>query len=333
VLSNSWGGGGFSQALLDAINRASANDILFVAAAGNNASNNDVTPNFPSSYNAPNVVAVAATDHNDALAAFSNFGATSVHLGAPGVAILSTTRNNAYSVFNGTSMATPHVSGAAALILSTSALTTAQLKSQILSNVDPIPSLSGITSTGGRLNLCKAIPGCGGSPDFSLAISPDPASATPGASVSYTVDITPTGGFGGEVSFEVSDLPVDATGTFDPNPATGSSVLTVATSTTTPEGSAVFTVTGRSGALTHTATATLIVSMAEVSTGLEQEIRLVPGRPAAHGGPAPREPRPATAPASGSNWSHDYRVSAGAAGRVEPRSGEVRPLRPIGPIR
>lgn len=263
VLSNSWGGGGFSQALLDAINRANANDILFVAAAGNNGSNNDTTPHFPSSYNAPNVVAVAATDNRDALASFSNFGATSVHLGAPGVNVLSTTRNNTYSYFSGTSMATPHVSGAAALILSTSALNVAQLRSTILSSVDAIPSLAGNTSTGGRLNVCKGIPGCGGpppAPDFSLAVSPSSATVTAGASASYTVDITRTGGFTGGVSFTISGLPAGATGTFNPNPATGaSSALAVSTSASTPTGSFVFTVTGTSGALTHTAAATLVV--------------------------------------------------------------------------
>jgi len=115
VLSNSWNGGNFSQALLDEINRANANDMLFVAAAGNNSSNNDVTPFYPSSYNTPNMVAVAATDNTDALASFSNFGATSVHLGAPGVSILSTVTAGGYDYRGGTSMATPHVAGAFAL--------------------------------------------------------------------------------------------------------------------------------------------------------------------------------------------------------------------------
>ncbi len=118
VLSNSWGGGPFEQALLDEINKAGANDILFVAAAGNSALNNDTSPHYPSSYKAANEIAVAATDENDGLAYFSNWGATSVNLGAPGTNILSTTRNNTYAYFNGTSMATPHVSGVAALLLS-----------------------------------------------------------------------------------------------------------------------------------------------------------------------------------------------------------------------
>jgi serine protease len=269
VLSNSWGGGGFSQALLDEINKANANDILFVAAAGNNGSNNDTTPFYPADYNAPNVVAVAATDNRDALASFSNYGAATVHLGAPGVNVLSTTRNNTYSYFSGTSMATPHVSGAAALILSTGAYTTAQLKSQILNNVDPIPSLAGITVTGGRLNVCKAIPGCSGpppppTPDFSLSISPSSVTVPrAGGIATYTVTITRTGGFADPVTLSVSGLPAGANGSFNPNPASGSSsTLTVTVDAATARGTYVFTVTGTGGnpTLKRTATATLVKS-------------------------------------------------------------------------
>ena len=82
VLSNSWGGGGFSQALLDAINAANNADMLFVAAAGNSNSNNDTTANYPSNYNVPNVLAVAATDNRDNKSSFSSFGATTVDLGS-----------------------------------------------------------------------------------------------------------------------------------------------------------------------------------------------------------------------------------------------------------
>jgi subtilisin family serine protease len=162
VLSNSWGGGGFSQALLDQINKANANDMLFVAAAGNNGSNNDVTPHFPSNYAAANVVSVASTTRTDARSSFSNFGATSVDLGAPGSSILSTVRNGGFAVFSGTSMATPHVSGAAALVLSECTLNTAALKANLMNNVDLISSMSGITVTGGRLNVDKAIRACAG---------------------------------------------------------------------------------------------------------------------------------------------------------------------------
>jgi hypothetical protein len=160
ILSNSWGGGGYSQSLLDEINRANSHDMLFVAAAGNSNLNADVSPMYPAAYSAPNIISVAATDNRDQRAWFSNYGAASVDLGAPGVAILSTIRNNGYASFNGTSMATPHVSGSAALLLSTCTLGTSALKSAILNAVDPIPSMAGITTTGGRLNVDNAIRVC-----------------------------------------------------------------------------------------------------------------------------------------------------------------------------
>src|SRR5262249_41582750 len=139
VLSNSWSGGAFSQALLNEINRANQNEMLFVAAAGNSSSNNDTTPAYPSSYSAPNIVAVAATNNQAGLASFSNYGANSVHLGAPGVQVLSTFPGDTYRFLSGTSMATPHVSGAAALVLSRCSQTnTASLKTVLLNNVDPI---------------------------------------------------------------------------------------------------------------------------------------------------------------------------------------------------
>jgi subtilisin family serine protease len=164
VLSNSWGGGGFSQALLDEINKANTNGMLFVAAAGNSGVNNDSAMFYPSSYTAPNVVAVAATDSTDFLAGFSNYGATSVDLGAPGVGIVSTTIGNSYSSFSGTSMATPHVAGAAALVLSRCALDTAGLKNVLLNSVDHLSTLTGYTATGGRLNVNTAIRTCASSP-------------------------------------------------------------------------------------------------------------------------------------------------------------------------
>jgi subtilisin family serine protease len=142
--NNSWGGGGFSTALRDAIARANDANILFVAAAGNSGTNNDVTASYPSGYDVPNVLAVAAIDKGGALASFSQFGLKSVDIGAPGVDIWSTTAFNGYSTYNGTSMATPHVTGAAALYAASHADWTASLvKGAILGSAVPTASLSG----------------------------------------------------------------------------------------------------------------------------------------------------------------------------------------------
>ena len=160
VLSNSWGGPDFSQALLDEVNAANDEDMLFVAGAGNDSFDNDVEPFYPASFDAPNVISVTATDNTDDLAWFSNYGASSVHLGAPGVDILSTTIGNHYAFLSGTSMATPHVSGAAALVLSACALDTATLKETLLGTVDPLPVLAGLTTSGGRLDVYSALSSC-----------------------------------------------------------------------------------------------------------------------------------------------------------------------------
>ena len=158
VSNNSWGGGGFSQTLYDAINAGRAAGQVFVAAAGNNGSNNDATANYPSNYNLPNVVAVAATDRRDALASFSNYGRATVDLAAPGVSILSTTPNNTYSVFSGTSMATPQVAGVFALVRNLyPAETGAQAIGRVLGAVDPIAAAANTTITGGRLNAARAV--------------------------------------------------------------------------------------------------------------------------------------------------------------------------------
>src|SRR5205085_5065336 len=109
VLNNSYGGGGFSQAEQDAIRAVGDSGILFVVAAGNDSDNNDIFPSFPANYDAPNIISVAATDRFDARSSFSNFGARTVHVAAPGSLVLSTTPNNTYDFYYGTSMATPHV--------------------------------------------------------------------------------------------------------------------------------------------------------------------------------------------------------------------------------
>lgn len=159
--SQTWAGTAFSQALSDEIDVLGTNNILIVTASGNTAQNNDTTPRYPCVYDRPNQLCAAATDFTDHIWSSANWGATTVQLAAPGVNIYSTLRNDAYGYISGGSMAAAETSGAAALILSASNLDTAALRSAILTHVDVLPSLSGLVSTSGRLNICNAIPSCG----------------------------------------------------------------------------------------------------------------------------------------------------------------------------
>lgn len=206
VLNNSWGGGGFSQALLEEIEEAGRNDILFVAAAGNAGSNNDLAPFYPANYNAANIIAVAATDNRDLLAGFSNYGANSVELGAPGVNIASTYPNNSYVWSSGTSMAAPHVAGAAALVLANGYQSVSTLRNTLITTVDPLASLAGITITGGRLNVYNAL--------LALAVSVTPESATLAAGQSLVLTATAAGGTAPYTySWSDSSGPLGQTGT------------------------------------------------------------------------------------------------------------------------
>lgn len=158
--NNSWGGRNYSNALFDVLEGV-ANTHLFVAAAGNSSADNDITPNYPASYNLINVISVAATDRNDQLADFSNYGATTTHLSAPGVSIMSCLPNNSYGVASGTSMAAPHVTGALAILTAENeTLEVLTFRNKLFNSIDPIPTLATTTKSGGRLNLCKLLGGC-----------------------------------------------------------------------------------------------------------------------------------------------------------------------------
>ncbi len=161
VLSNSWGGKGDPEnsALGDAIVRAQAKGVLFIAAAGNDGTNNDTDPTYPAAFTYDNMITVAATDDKDGMAYFSNYGAKTAHLGAPGVNVYSTVPGNKYDgSYSGTSMACPHVAGAAALVWSAHpAWDYKKVKEVLMNSADPVASLKGKTQTGGRLNVLKAL--------------------------------------------------------------------------------------------------------------------------------------------------------------------------------
>ncbi len=159
--NNSWGGGGFSQGLYDAIERANTAGILFIAAAGNASNNNDASLSYPASYTNSNIIAVASITNSGGMSSFSNYGATTVDIGAPGSGIYSSVpvrskgqMVSGYATYSGTSMATPHVSGGAALYAASHpGATAAQIKSAIMTSAVPTSSLTGKCVTGGRLNV------------------------------------------------------------------------------------------------------------------------------------------------------------------------------------
>ncbi|RME61402.1 MAG: hypothetical protein D6780_01795, partial [Candidatus Dadabacteria bacterium] len=158
VLNCSWGGPFPSKALQAAITRAEKAGVLIVAAAGNSGNDSDKNPLYPAAFKNSNIISVAATDEDDNLASFSNYGTQSVDIAAPGVNILSTIYRGYYYYFSGTSMATPHVAGAAALVWSKYPNESySQIKKRILNTADKLPTLKGLISSEGRLNLYKAL--------------------------------------------------------------------------------------------------------------------------------------------------------------------------------
>jgi subtilisin family serine protease len=219
VSNNSWGGGSFSTTLAAAIAAAGDAGILFVAAAGNASSNNDTTPAYPASYSSSNVIAVASTTSSGTLSSFSNYGASSVHIAAPGSSIISTYLSNNYAYLSGTSMAAPQVSGVAMLIQSvcSNLLTHQQVKNAILSTGQQYASLVGRVSTSSIVNANGAVV---------AAQAYCPATATPTATASVTHTPSPTATATATPTPRSSDTPISPTATptptftFTPRPPT-----------------------------------------------------------------------------------------------------------------
>jgi probable HAF family extracellular repeat protein len=263
ILNNSWGGDDFSQAMLNVVRRAHQADMLFVASAGNELDSIDARPSYPASYREPNVLTVAATNSVDQLTWFSNYGAKSVHIGAPGDYILSTWPKGGYMYSSGTSMAAPHVSGAAALVLSNCSLNTAALKDVLMVSGDKVPLLGGLIMTGARLNAAKAVSTCT-LPYYTLSPSPLELTIQPGGTDRYVVTVTPFKSYTGSVTMRTTGLPPGVTATFEPAVVTvagvpKTTILTLNVPLNVLPGNHQFTIKGVSANQDRTAAAFLRV--------------------------------------------------------------------------
>ncbi|MBU2113304.1 MAG: S8 family serine peptidase [Gammaproteobacteria bacterium] len=263
--NNSWGGGGFSETLRAAIQSGGDAGILFIAASGNDGGNADSAPMYPAAYDLDVIVSVASTDRNDNMSGFSNYGATSVDLAAPGSAILSTVPGASYATYSGTSMASPHVAGAAALLWSVNPdITALEMKAILMDSGDALPALEGKTVSGKRINLVNAMVEADPTPSFKLALTPRTQQITAGSAAQYTLNIGNVADWMGDVLLSVDVQPaLDGISLSATTAQPGQSLtLDVTTSAETAWGNYQFTITGTdaaSGELVKSVNASLSV--------------------------------------------------------------------------
>jgi len=243
ALNNSWGGGGFSQALEDSISAAGDANILFLAAAGNDAADNDVGAHYPSNYDLDNVLSVASTDSTDSLSSFSSYGLTSVDMAAPGSSILSTIPGG-YATFSGTSMATPQVTGAAALAYSISPdLTALELKNLLMTSGDSLDVLQGKMVEGRRLNLEQLLIDTDPQPGFKLSADSSAMEKIVGETAVYHFSVGSVAEWSGDVALTLASG-LDGAVLSESSVSTGGMfTLTVPTTDETMWGNYEFTVT------------------------------------------------------------------------------------------
>lgn len=272
--NNSWGGGGYSEALKLAIQAGNNAEILFIAAAGNSAQNADVTPHYPAGYDLPGIVAVASTDRNDNMSSFSTYGPTTVDVAAPGSAILSTLPGNTYGSLSGTSMATPHVAGAAGLIWSLSPhLNISEVKQILLESGESLPALAGKILSGKRINLDSALAAADPVPGFGLGLTPARQQVTAGQNAQFSLAVSDIADWEGSVNFSVSSNPALAGLALSANTGIPGTTLTLTAPTTaaTAWGDYELTVTG-----TDAATGELVKSVSAVLAVLPQGLQDLP---------------------------------------------------------
>ena len=247
VINASWGGNAYSQPLCDTIQLAGDAGVLFVAAAGNESADNDAVGSWPANCPSSALISVAATDASDNLAGFSNYGAGSVDVGAPGDLIRSTLPAGGYGYKSGTSMAAPHVSGVAAVLLGEDpGLQPWALKAAITLGGDPVPALAGVTASGRRLSLSGAlgVSANGVAPDTG---GPDPFALLSPADGLATNALTPV--FSWSPSADAQSGLAGYTLTLDGTPVASASpdATSAAPAGAVPEGNHTWTVTARDG--------------------------------------------------------------------------------------